>query len=77
MYSVLGWLKGKISPHYNERMLDFDEILLYNQYCAWGLENNSALEFIDGEPVKSISSGGKVWLLDGTSGKKVEKKEIL
>lgn len=68
MYPGLGWIKGKISPHYNERMLDFDEIVLYNRYCAWGLENGAALEFADGEPVKCISGSGKVWFLDATSG---------
>ena len=31
MFPGLGWLNGKISPHYDERMLDFDEIVLYNR----------------------------------------------
>ncbi|MDE7158482.1 MAG: Type 1 glutamine amidotransferase-like domain-containing protein, partial [Clostridiales bacterium] len=68
IYKGLGWLSGKISPHYNERMLDFDEIVLYNKYRAWGLENDSALEFVNGKPIRSISGGGKVWVLDGSSG---------
>ncbi len=76
MYPGLGILKGKISPHYNERMLDFDRILLYNQYCAWGVENNAALEIVDGKPVGSISAGGKVWWLDATSGEKIVKTEF-
>ncbi len=77
MYRGLGWLKGKISPHYNERMLDFDEIVRYNQYCAWGLENCAALEIVDGEPVRSIPGGsGKVWLLDGRDGETVKKTEF-
>lgn len=67
MFPALGWIKGKISPHYNERMLDFDEIVLYNRYRAWGLENGAALEFVDGQPVKTIGEG-KVFVLDGTSG---------
>lgn len=66
MYRGLGWIKGKISPHYNERMLDFDKIVLYNKYRAWGVENDAAVEFIDGEPVGTVSGGGKVWILDGT-----------
>ena len=73
MYKGLGWLEGKISPHYNERMLDFDQIVLYNRYCAWGLENGAALEFADGKPLKSVSSGGKVWRLDGSDGTSVKK----
>ena len=68
IFPALGWVKGKISPHYDERMLDFDEIVLYNRWCAWGLENNSALEMQDGEPARSISAGGRVMLLDASSG---------
>ena len=76
MYPGLGILKGKISPHYDQRMLDFDEIVLYNKIRAWGLENNAALEMADGEPVKTISGGGKVYVLDGTSGECVVKAEF-
>ncbi len=76
IYDGLGWVKGKISPHYNERMLDFDQIVLYNKFRAWGLENCSALELLDGIPQRSISCGGKVWLLDGTSGERVVKEEF-
>lgn len=73
IYPGLGWIKGKISPHYNERMLDFDRILLYNRSCAWGVENAAALELVEGVPVGSISDGGKVYRLDASSGKSVEK----
>ncbi len=73
MYRGLGWLKGKISPHYNERMLDFDEIVRYNKYRAWGLENGAAVEFVNGEAVKTVSSGGNVWLLDGSDGEHLRK----
>ena len=72
MYRGLGFMKGKISPHYDERMLDFDKIVLYNKWCAWGVENRAALEIEDGKPVRSISSGGKVWFLDGTGEKMVK-----
>ena len=73
MYKGLGLLKGKISPHYNERMLDFDKVVLYNRYRAWGLENCAALEFVNGEAVKSVGSG-TVWQLDGSDGTSVKKK---
>ncbi len=76
MYRGLGWLKGKISPHYNERMLDFDKIVRYNRFCAWGVEDDAAIEFEDGLPVKTVSSGGKVWLLDGSDGLSVKKREF-
>ena len=74
MFPGIGWIKGKISPHYNERMLDFDEIVLYNRFRALGIENNAALEFEDGEPVRAFGNG-KVWLLDGSDGASVKKTE--
>lgn len=74
MYSGLGWIKGKISPHYNERTLDFDETVLYNRFRAWGIENNAALEFSDGEPVRTLGIG-KVFVLDGSDGVSVKKTE--
>lgn len=74
MYDGLGWIKGKISPHYDERMLDFDEIVLYNNFRAWGIEDKAALEFRNEEPVCTIGEG-KVWLLDGTDGTTVRKTE--
>ena len=67
MHPGLGWIKGKISPHYDERMLDFDETVLYNRFRAWGIENDAAIEFADGEPVRTLG-GGKVYLLDATGG---------
>ena len=70
----LGWVKGKISPHYDERTLDFDEAVLYNKFRAWGIENGAALEFAEGKPVKKLGNG-KVWLLDGTNGASVVKTE--
>lgn len=76
IFDGLGWIKGKISPHYDERMLDFDEIILYNRIRAWGLENNSAMEFRNGQPVKTIG-GGNVFELDGTDGREVRKTKIV
>lgn len=68
IYDGLGWLKGEISPHYNDRMLDFDEILRYNNDCAYGLENNSAIEFINGEFSRSISCGGNAYRIESDNG---------
>ena len=76
MHRGLGWLKGKISPHYNERTVDFDRILRYNKSCAWGLENDAALEFVNGQPVKTLSGGGKVFWLDATQ-VELKKEEVL
>lgn len=66
MFQGLNWINGIISPHYNERMLDFDEIVCYNYSRAYGIESDSALVIKDGEIVGSVSSGGKSWLLERT-----------
>ena len=74
MYPGLGWIKGKISPHYDESMLDFDDIVLYNRFRAWGIENNAAVEFLDGRPIKKVGNAS-VWLLDASDGASVKKTE--
>lgn len=74
MYPGLGWIKGKISPHYDERMLDFDDTVLYNRFRAWGIENNAAVEFLDGRPIKKVGNAS-VWLLDASDGASVKKTE--
>ena len=68
MFTGLGWKKGVISPHYNERTLDFDKIVCYNYACAYGIENDSALVWQDDTLVGSISSGGTAWLLENKDG---------
>ena len=66
MQKGLGWLKGTISPHYNERVADFDEIMTKMPVgsCAYGIENLAALEFVNGELTKSISCGGNAYLIE-------------
>ena len=39
IYPGLNWIKDTISPHYNLRALDFDEIISYNKQDAIGLED--------------------------------------
>ena len=75
MFQGLNWIKGKISPHYNARMLDFDKIVCYNLGCAYGIEDNAALIIEDGEIVGSLSSGGKAWWIEQVNGA-IQKKEI-
>ena len=75
MFSGLSWINGKISPHYNARMLDFDKIVCYNNACAYGIEDNAAIVIEDGEIVGSITSGGKAWTLKTVDGT-LEKTEI-
>ncbi len=75
MFQGLGWIEGVISPHYGARMLDFDEIVCYNNTRALGLEDNSAIVIEDGKVVKSLSSGGTAWLIEAEQGK-IKKTEI-
>lgn len=68
LYPGLNWIKGIISPHYGQRMLDFDKIVCYNYPCAYGIEDNAALLIEDGEIVGSLTSGGKAYRLVNTDG---------
>lgn len=68
MFKGLGWIEGTISPHYGARMLDFDKIVCYNDFRAYGLEDNSALVIEEGQVIKSLSSGGKAWLIESRQG---------
>lgn len=78
MFKGLNWVEGIISPHYNERMLDFDEIVCYNYDCAYGIENDAALVLENGAIVGSVTSGGKAWRLEKKDGtlQKTEIQEI-
>ena len=68
MFPGLGWIKGKISPHYGARMVDFDKILCYNNGSAYGLEDNSAI-LIENETVRgAISRGGTAWKIESADG---------
>lgn len=75
MFQGLSWIKGTISPHYGERMLDFDKIVCYNYARAYGIEDNVAIVIEDGEIVGSVSSGGKAWLIE-RKGEELQKTEI-
>lgn len=77
MQKGLGWLKGTISPHYNERAEDFDRVMasLPVGTRAFGVENLSAIEFVNGEFTKSISGGGKVYIIEN-NGDKISKTVI-
>ena len=75
MFKGLNWINGIISPHYGERMLDFDKIVCYNYDCAFGIENDSALVIEDGIIVGSLSSGGKAWKIERKNGA-IQKREI-
>ena len=73
----LGVLDGAMCPHFNEREEDFISALssgeLQGAYCV---ENDCAIEFIDGEFVNVISAGGKAYKVK-KDGDKIVKEELL
>lgn len=75
-YSIqtgLGLLDGVCSPHYNERVADFDKTVKeQNIPTAIGIENDCAVEFVNGKLTKSISSGGKAYLIENKDGKLIK-----
>ncbi len=73
----LDWLDGLMTPHYNERQEEFDEKFKNGNFdFAYAVENDCALEFVNGKLTKSISSGGNAYLLT-KNGCNVEKNLIL
>lgn len=68
----LGILKGTMCPHFNEREKDFVRALKNSEIkSAYAVENDCAIEFVNGEYCKCISSGGKAYIIG------VEKGEII
>ena len=65
----LGVIDGAFCPHYNERREEFlTAIKEHNIPLAYGVENNCALVFEDEKLVKSVSSGGKAYLIKNQNG---------
>ena len=75
MFKGLGWLEGVVSPHYNERVADFDEIVSKNFDTAYGIENDACMVFENGQFTKTLSSGGGVYELKGKTAP-IQKKII-
>lgn len=72
----LGIIDGAMCPHFNEREKDFTDAMIKSSIpFAYAVENDCALEFVDGKLIKSISSGGKAYILSNNNGK-IDKKEI-
>ena len=73
----LGVLDGTMCPHYNEREKDFLEAMKNSSVpFAYAVENDCAIEFVNGKLSKVISAGGKAYTLTNENGK-IEKVEIL
>lgn len=62
----LGVLKGLMTPHYDSRK-EFDENFLKSEFTsAIAVDNDCAIEFVDGKLTGSISAGGKAYIIDKT-----------
>ena len=72
----LGVLDGAMCPHFNEREKDFTDALkkgvIKGAYCV---ENDCAIEFVDGKFNRVIEGGGKAYILS-IDGDAVLKKEL-
>ncbi len=77
-YSIqkgLGVIKGVCSPHYNLRKLDYEKAIIDNNFNnCYAIEDDCALEFIDGKLTKSISSGGNAYIISNDNGKITRQK---
>lgn len=75
MQKGLGWIKGTVSPHYDERKSDFDDVMLSfgTGAKALAIENLAAVEFVNGELTRSISCGGNAYLIENDGGALIKK----
>lgn len=61
----IGILDGLMCPHFNERETDFLDAFSKSEFNrAYCVENDCALVFVNGKLEKSVSSGGKAYLIE-------------
>lgn len=71
----LGLIKGLCTPHYNERIVDFDKRFAESEFTtAIAIENDCAVEFTDGVITGSVSSGGNAYKIINDGGFLVKEK---
>lgn len=76
MKKGLGLLRGAITPHFNDREADFIPALRSAGITeAYGVENDAAIVFKNGEFLRSLSSGGKAYRVTVTESE-AEKTEL-
>lgn len=76
LYKGLGVLEGTCCPHYNIRKTDFIKAVMENGLeTSYAIEDNSALEFVNGVLAKSLTSGGNSYLITLENGE-IHKKTI-
>jgi len=71
-----GWglMRGMMTPHYNMRA-EFDDLVIKERAIAYAIEDNCALHFADGVVKRTVTTGGKAYLLDAREGV-MQKSEI-
>ncbi|MDY6367265.1 MAG: peptidase E [Clostridia bacterium] len=73
----IGVLNGLMCPHFNEREGDFVPAFIKGGFeFAYCVENDAAIEFINGKPTKVLSAGGNAYVLKVKDGK-AEKESVL
>ena len=76
LHKGLGLIEGLITPHFNEREKDFTETFIKSEFeSAFAVENDAAIVFKNGVPERSLSSGGKAYVIR-KNGDKIERCEI-
>ncbi len=71
----LGVLDGAMCPHFNEREEDFSKALVSGLIdSAYCIENNCAIEFINGSFSKVVSAGGKAYFIQNINGEIIKKE---
>ncbi|MBR0190076.1 MAG: peptidase E [Clostridia bacterium] len=76
LHKGLGLINGLITPHFDERVEDFTETFIKSEFeSAYAIENDAAIVFKNGVPEKSLSSGGKAYILKKNNGE-IERCEI-
>ncbi|MBO4251922.1 MAG: peptidase E [Clostridia bacterium] len=64
LHKGLGVIDGLITPHFNEREKDFTETFIKSDFTtAYCIDNDAAIVFKNGAPVKGLSSGGNAYIL--------------
>ena len=76
LHKGLGLIEGLITPHFDERESDFTQAFKDSDFKkAFAVENDAAIVFKNGLPEKSLSSGGKAYVLT-KNGDGIERCEI-
>lgn len=71
----LGVLDGAMCPHFNDREQDFTVALLKGEIDgAYCVENDCAIEFIDGKLSNIISAGGKAYYMSLKDGVAIKRE---